>query len=64
MYMSEACVTSPNAKARLRKLLLADLLKNKIKPGIMYKINENSSNVKYSISYSLFIKLNTIIMDF
>ena len=64
MYMSEACVTSPNAKARLRKLLLVDLLKNKIKPGIMYKINENSSNVKYSISYSLFIKLNTIIMDF
>ena len=38
MYMSEACVTSPNAKARLRKLILADLLKNKIKPGSCIKL--------------------------
>tara|TARA_B100000795_G_C22405457_1_gene288776 strand:+ start:94 stop:315 length:222 start_codon:yes stop_codon:yes gene_type:complete len=50
VYIRKACVIRPIAKEKLRKLPFEALLKNKIKPGIVYKTSEIRSNVKYSIS--------------
>jgi len=50
MYITEAWVISPVIKTKLIMLLFVVLLKNNIKPGMIYKTKENRSNVKYSIS--------------
>jgi hypothetical protein len=50
IYIREACAIKPVVNTKLTILVFVCLLKNKIKHGIKYKIIENSSNAKYSIS--------------